>query len=124
MADLSVIVTLWVCSMLGFMLCALRLILRKARRQEYNAGDMFTLVASICVLVRVVFVHLITVWGTTNSMSNIPLFSKRDGRPMLMRNIALSDEARAAGDLSDEEFYQRTVGSQLTVANRLFYNVL
>lgn len=102
MAD-SVVVTLYVCTLLGFLVCVLRLALRKWRSQAFNSGDYLTMVTCVCIIIRLVFVHLITIWGTTNT---------------------LSSEARLANNLSDEEMQRRIIASQLTIANRILYNTL
>ncbi|KAL1977174.1 hypothetical protein VTN31DRAFT_33 [Thermomyces dupontii] len=75
----------------------LRLVMRKVRNQRFELGDYFTMFAIVSVLARSALTPVVLVWGNNNI--------KRPAPPM-----------------SDREIYQRTIGSKLTLANRVIYN--
>lgn len=59
--------SLWVCNGIAFGLFFARLILRKVKGQRFNAGDYWTMSASVFLIVRVVVSHYILLHGTTTS---------------------------------------------------------
>ncbi|OAL53107.1 hypothetical protein IQ07DRAFT_609614 [Pyrenochaeta sp. DS3sAY3a] len=62
--------SLWVCNGIAFALFFARLILRKVKGQRFNAGDYWTMSASVFLIPRVVVSHYILLYGTTTTLSN------------------------------------------------------
>jgi hypothetical protein len=46
---------------------ASRLVMRKVRRQKFEAGDYVTMASMICLIVQAVLVHFALAWGTSIS---------------------------------------------------------
>lgn len=74
-----------------------RLVMRKVRDQRFELGDYFTMFAIASVMARSALTPVVLVWGNNNI--------KRPAPPM-----------------SEQEIYRRTIGSKLTLANRVIYN--
>ncbi|KAL1990968.1 hypothetical protein VTN49DRAFT_5472 [Thermomyces lanuginosus] len=74
-----------------------RLVMRKVRDQRFELGDYFTMFAIVSVMARSALTPVVLVWGNNNI--------KRPAPPM-----------------SEQEIYRRTIGSKLTLANRVIYN--
>lgn len=98
--DDSTLIIHWVFSWLAVLIMAVRLIWRKMAKQKYILGDYLTMAAIVCALTRVALIHVVLIWGTSN----------------------MSKAYRATHNFTDAEIYQRQVGSQLSLANRIFYN--
>jgi hypothetical protein len=79
---------------------AARLVMRKVRRQSYILSDYLTMFAIVCVLNRTGMTTVVLLWGNNN----------------------MSAAARKGYVFTERELYERTVGSQLTLANRAVYN--
>jgi hypothetical protein len=97
--SLQTLIIMWVFTWVAMAIMVLRLALRKVRRQAFDISDYLTMVAMFCLLMRNGAIHVVLVWGTNNMSA-----------------------ALRAGKFSEEEIYQRTVGSKLTLVNRVFYN--
>lgn len=94
------IVTTWVFTWLSEAFMALRLIMRKVRKQDFNISDYFTIAAMAFLIIRLAMVHVVLIWGT----NNIP------------------EDFRASHTFTALEIYQREIGSKLTLAVRAVYN--
>ncbi|KAL4918101.1 hypothetical protein BDW62DRAFT_217728 [Aspergillus aurantiobrunneus] len=82
---------------LSILLMAVRLFMRKYRRQDFILSDYLTMVCIVFVLARSALTTVVLLWGNNNM-------------------------TRPALGLTDLEIYRRTVGSQMTLANRAVYN--
>ncbi|BCS17822.1 uncharacterized protein APUU_10650S [Aspergillus puulaauensis] len=82
---------------LSILLMALRLFMRKYRNQDFILSDYLTMLCIVFILARSALTTVVLLWGNNNM-------------------------ARPALDLSELEIYRRTVGSQMTLANRAIYN--
>jgi cytochrome b561 len=98
--DTTTLTIHWVFSCLAILIMMVRLIWRKAAKQPYIWGDYFTMVAILCALTRLALIHVVLIWGT----SNVP------------------KAVRLNHSFTPTEIYQREIGSQLSIANRFFYN--
>jgi hypothetical protein len=94
------IVFMGVFGFLGTMIMAIRLLMRKIRRQSFNLSDYLTMVAIVCLMARTAFTTVVVLWGNNN----------------------ITKEYRATHAFSATDVYQREVGSKLTIVNRLGYN--
>ncbi|KAK2761228.1 hypothetical protein FQN54_001750 [Arachnomyces sp. PD_36] len=92
------IVLVYVFGFLSLVLMGLRLVLRKVRRQSFNLSDYLTMCAIVFVVNRSVMTTIVLLWGNNNV------------------------DDRETHVFTDQEIYQRTIGSQLTMANRVIYN--
>ncbi|KAF6830389.1 Pth11-like integral membrane protein [Colletotrichum musicola] len=90
----------WLFSCLALLIMGVRLVWRKAARQDFNLGDYLTVAACVCALTRLGLIHVVLTWGTNN----------------------VSPKLRATHTFTDEEIYRREIGSKLSVVNRVFYN--
>jgi NhaP-type Na+/H+ or K+/H+ antiporter len=90
----------WLFSAISLLIMGLRLTWRKVARQDFNLGDYVTMAAIVCCVTRAGLIHVVLTWGT----SNIPA------------------AVRASHTFTEEEIYQREVGSKLSIVNRFFYN--
>lgn len=90
----------WLFSSFALLIIFTRLLWRKIAGQMYNTGDYLSMGAALCVLARGAIIHVVLVWGTANV-----------SRSYRQNHVFLSDE-----------IYRRTVGSQLALVNRVFYN--
>jgi hypothetical protein len=105
MADLTsdtleTLIMMWVFTWAAMIIMILRLIMRKFRKQRFEASDYVTMVCMFCLLARNGLVHVVLIWGTN----------------------ALTDDFRASHIFTADEIYQRETGSKLAVINRLFYD--
>ncbi|KAL4884028.1 hypothetical protein BJY04DRAFT_215906 [Aspergillus karnatakaensis] len=82
---------------LSILLMAFRLFMRKYRNQDFILSDYLTFICIVFILARSGLTTVVLLWGNNNT-------------------------ARPAVEMSDQEIYQRTVGSKLTLANRAIYN--
>ncbi|KAL5339731.1 hypothetical protein BJX70DRAFT_145388 [Aspergillus crustosus] len=82
---------------LSILLMALRLFMRKYRNQDFILSDYLTFVCIVFIFARSALTTVVLLWGNNNM-------------------------ARPAEAMSDVEIYRRTVGSQMTLANRAIYN--
>lgn len=82
---------------LSILLMALRLFMRKYRNQDFILSDYLTMLCIVFILARSALTTFVLLWGNNNM-------------------------ARPALHLSDLEIHRRTVGSQMTLANRAIYN--
>ncbi len=76
---------------------ALRLMMRKIRKQQPYLSDYFTVGAILCVIARSAFAIVVVLWGNNNSL-------------------------KPGHHFTSTEVYQREVGSKLTLADRMVYN--
>lgn len=82
---------------LSILLMGLRLFMRKYRNQDFILSDYLTMLCIVFILARSALTTVVLLWGNNNM-------------------------DRPAPDLSELEIYRRTVGSQMTLANRAIYN--
>jgi hypothetical protein len=94
------IVITWLFTWLGEALMALRLIMRKARKQRFDVSDYFTIAAMAFLIMRLAMVHVVLIWGTNN----------------------ISAAYRDSHVFTDLEILHRQIGSKLTLAVRAVYN--
>jgi hypothetical protein len=94
------IVIMYVFTWLGMAFMIARLIMRKYRGQKFDLSDYITMVCMACLLARMSLIHVVLVWGSNN----------------------LTAAYRLKHVFTAKEIYQRTVGSKLTLVNRVFYN--
>ncbi len=90
----------WLFSWLTVVILMTRIVWRRVSTEEFNAGDYLTMAALVCVFTRMGLIHVVLTWGTNN----------------------VSAAYRLNHAFTDEEIYQRTIGSKFTVINRFFYN--
>lgn len=74
--------------------------MRKYRQQSLNLSDYLTIAAIFCLAARSGFTTVVVLWGNNN----------------------LSAAYRAQHEFTDQEVYEREVGSRLTLVNRIVYN--
>lgn len=98
--DETTLVIHWVFSCLAILVMLVRLVWKRATRQSFNMGDYLTMAAIVCALTRLGLIHVVLTWGTTN----------------------MPRRFRAKHKFTDQEIYRREIGSQLSIANRFFYN--
>lgn len=92
------LILVYVFGFLTIGLMVLRLVMRKVRRQSFNLSDYLTMCAIFFMLSRPAMSTVILLWGNNNV------------------------DDRDTHVFTDKEIYQRTIGSQLTMANRVIYN--
>ncbi len=97
--EVTVVLT-WVFTWLAEALMALRLVMRKLRKQDFNGSDYFTIAAMVNLLIRLAMVHVVLIWGT----NNIPA------------------DYRDSHTFTAQEIYRMEIGSKLTLAVRAVYN--
>ncbi|KLU80904.1 hypothetical protein MAPG_00001, partial [Magnaporthiopsis poae ATCC 64411] len=90
----------WIFSSLALLIIFTRLIWRRVAGQMYNTGDYLSMAAALCVLARGAIIHVVIAWGTANV-----------SKSYRQNHVFLTDE-----------IYRRTIGSQLALVNRVFYN--
>jgi hypothetical protein len=93
------IVITWVFTWLAEALMALRLMMRKFRKQQFDISDYFTIAAMAFLVIRLAVVHVVLIWGTNN----------------------ISAVYRNSNIFTDQEIWQREVGSKLTLVSRSLY---
>ena len=98
--EMTIVVT-WVFTWLAEALMALRLTMRKLRKQDFNISDYFTMAAMAFLIIRLAMVHVVLIWGTNN----------------------ITDAYRSSHIFTTQEIYQMEIGSKLTLAVRAVYNV-
>ncbi|KAL1621643.1 hypothetical protein SLS56_009113 [Neofusicoccum ribis] len=98
--DDPTLLILWLLSWLAIAVMAVRLAMRKVRRQRFVLGDYLTMAAVVCAFVRLGMIHVVISWGTNN----------------------MSPKLRDSTDWTADEIFRRETGSKLAVANRVFYN--
>jgi len=98
--EVTIVIT-WVFTWLAEALMALRLLMRKLRKQDFNISDYFTIAAMAFLIVRLAMVHVVLIWGTNN----------------------LTAAYRESHTFTAQEIYQLEIGSKLTLAVRAVYNV-
>jgi hypothetical protein len=59
------IIVSWVFTWLAIFVMAIRLVMRKLRRQKFELGDYITMAAIFCLIVQNILVHMTLVLGTT-----------------------------------------------------------
>jgi hypothetical protein len=94
------IVITWVFTWLSEALMALRLTMRKLRKQDFNISDYFTIAAMAFLIIRLAMVHIVLIWGTNN----------------------ITAAFRDSHMFTAQEIYQLEIGSKLTLAVRAVYN--
>ncbi|KAH7073172.1 hypothetical protein FB567DRAFT_583856 [Paraphoma chrysanthemicola] len=62
--------SLWICNGIAIALFIARIILRKVKKQAFNAGDYWTMGASVFLIARVVVSHYILLHGTTTTLND------------------------------------------------------
>lgn len=92
------IILVYVFGFLTVCLMTLRLVMRKVRSQSFNLSDYLTMCAIVFTLGRSAMTTVVLLWGNNNV------------------------DDRDTHVFTHEEIYQRTIGSQLTLANRVVYN--
>lgn len=97
---LITLIIMWIFTWAAMIIMALRLIMRKLRKQRFEASDYVTMACMLCLLARNGMTHVILIWGTN----------------------ALTEAFRASHIFTADEIYQRETGSKLSVINRLFYD--
>lgn len=90
----------WLFSCLAVLVMSTRLIYRMVAKQSCTLGDYLTMAAIVCCLVRLGLIHVVLTYGTNN----------------------VSAAIRATHTFTAEEIRQRTLGSKLSLVNRVFYN--
>lgn len=90
----------WLFSGLAFAVMLARLVWRKVAKQPFNMGDYLTMAACICLVARVGLIHVVLTWKTNN----------------------MSAALRKTYVFTEDDIYRRTVGSKLSLVNRVFYN--
>ena len=96
----STLIIHWVFSWVALFIMTARLIWRKVAKQRYILGDYFTMAAMVCALARLALIHVVLIWGTAN----------------------ISAAYRQAHEFTEREVFERQIGSQLSLVNRVFYN--
>ncbi|KAK6351495.1 hypothetical protein TWF718_004655 [Orbilia javanica] len=61
--------SLWACNGIAFLLFMLRLGFRKYRQEKFNLGDLWTALAAVFMIVRVVCQHYILKYGTVTTIT-------------------------------------------------------
>jgi len=97
--EVTIVIT-WVFTWLAEALMALRLIMRKLRKQDFNISDYITVAAMAFLIIRLAMVHVVLIWGTNNIQADF----------------------RDSHKFTAQEIYQREIGSKLTLAVRAVYN--
>lgn len=97
---IQTIIILYVFTWLAMGLMVARLVLRRYRGQTWDPSDYITMICMACLLARMSFVHVVLVWGSNN----------------------VTAAYRQKHVFGQREIYERTVGSKLTLVNRVFYN--
>jgi hypothetical protein len=97
--EVTIVIT-WVFTWLAEALMALRLIMRKLRKQDLDISDYFTIAAMLFLIIRLSLDHVVLIWGT----NNIP------------------EDFRASHVFTQQEIYQMEIGSKLTLGVRVVYN--
>ncbi|KAH7161815.1 hypothetical protein EDB81DRAFT_715620 [Dactylonectria macrodidyma] len=90
----------WLFSCLTFVIIVVRLVWRKVAKQPFNLGDYLSMAACVCAMTRLGLIHVVLTWGTNN----------------------LSAAVRKTKVFTAVEIEHRTIGSKLSIANRVFYN--
>jgi hypothetical protein len=90
----------WLFSCLSLAVMMARLTWRKIAKHRFNMGDYWTVAAMLCCLTRLALIHVVLIWGTSNM---VPGYRKEHY-------------------FTDQEIYQRQIGSKFSIANRFFYN--
>lgn len=92
------LILVYVFGFLTIGLMTVRLVMRKVRRQSFNLSDYLTMCAIVFIMSRCSLSSVILLWGNNN----------------------VSD--RETHVFTEKDIYQRRIGSQLTMANRVIYN--
>ncbi|KAG0634749.1 hypothetical protein HOY80DRAFT_894354 [Tuber brumale] len=95
----STLVTTYVCTILALILIFVRLGLRRHRKEGMRVDDIWMGISLVPLIVRLGVIHVVLAYGTNNF--------DRKGHPV--------------EDMSELEIRQRTVGSKMVLASRLFY---
>ena len=95
------VAVMWTLTGLSVVVMMVRLVMRWSRARRFELGDYFTMAAISAVLLRSSVESVAILWGTNQ----------------------ITAKAWATLDLTPEVIYQREVGSQMTMVNRLFYTV-
>ncbi|KAF2674134.1 hypothetical protein BT63DRAFT_449122 [Microthyrium microscopicum] len=85
----------WFCTISTVVIILVRLMGRKLRTNELFPEDKVMFLSMIPLLIRMALIHVVMIWGTNNY-----------------------DISRG---LTDQEIYQRSIGSRLVLAARVFY---
>jgi cobalamin synthase len=85
------LILMWVLSMLSITVMALRLVMRKIRGHNFDVGDYVTMGAIFCLVTQISLIHVVLIWGTNN----------------------VTEAYRSSHHSTDQEIYQREVGSKL-----------
>lgn len=93
------IIIVFVFGFLTVALMVIRLVMRRVRGQSFILSDYLTMCAIFFMLSRPAMSTVMLLWGNNNVKD------------------------RDTHVFTEKEIYQRTVGSQLTMANRVFYNI-
>jgi hypothetical protein len=97
---LQTLMMLWVFTWAAMIIMILRLIMRKVRKQRFEAGEDVTMACMFSLLALNGMNHVVLIWGTND----------------------MTDNFRASRIFTADEIYQREMGSKLAIIDRLFYN--
>lgn len=100
MVDTTTLAIHWAFSGLGAVIMTTRLIWRRSLSQKFDWGDYFTMGALLCLVTRAALIDIVLTWGTNN----------------------MPAEYRITHHFTNQEIYQREIGSKLAIANRAVYN--
>lgn len=110
--------SLWICNGIALTLFLARLLLRKAKGQRFNAGDYWTMGASVFLIVRVVVSHYILLHGTTTSK-----FISWSASFYANRIVALSNVERAnLANLGEEKTNWLVLNSKVNLVSQAVLN--
>ncbi|KAH6970726.1 hypothetical protein BKA56DRAFT_559188 [Ilyonectria sp. MPI-CAGE-AT-0026] len=90
----------WLFSCLTLVIIAVRLVWRKVAKQPFNLGDYLSMAAGVCAMTRLGLIHVVLSYGTNN----------------------LSAAVRKTHVFTATDIAHRTIGSKLSITNRVFYN--
>lgn len=96
---LPTVIILWVFTCAAMIIMILRLIMRKVRKQRFEASDYVTMACMFFLLGRNATAYVVVIWGTNDPTT-----------------------FRASQVFTANDIYQREVGSKLVLIDRLFYN--
>lgn len=97
---LPTVIILWVFACVAMIIMILRLVMRKLRKQRFEASDYVTMACMFLLLARTTLDHVVIIWGTND----------------------VTEAFRASHVFTADDIYQREVGSKLIVTTRLIYN--
>ncbi|TLS30031.1 hypothetical protein PpBr36_03190 [Pyricularia pennisetigena] len=97
--DRTTLLVHWLFSCVATVIIVARVVWRKIVWRKLNLGDWLSIAAIICIVIRMVMIHLVLTLGTSN----------------------MSEEYRRSHQFTPQEVAQCETGSKLALANRFVY---